>query len=75
MERIQVLRNTNFESLRLENLSIRFSDAREEEMDMRKYINKFKKQDFKLRQLFNIFNNGLSFSSIGYNFNDRKEIF
>lgn len=75
MERIQMLGNGNFKSLRLGNLSIRFFDMREEDIDMRRYINKFKKQDFKLRQLFDIFNNGLSFSSIEYNFIDKKEVY
>jgi hypothetical protein len=75
MERIQVLGNTNLNSWRLGNITMEVTEINEEGIDMRRYIDKFKKQDFKLRQLFDIFNNGLSFRSVEYHFNDRKDIF
>jgi hypothetical protein len=75
MERIQVLGNTNLNSWRLGNITMEVTEINEEGIDMRRYIDKFKKQDFKLRQLFDIFNNGLSFRGVEYHYNDRKDIF
>jgi hypothetical protein len=74
MERIEVLRSSNYwlsrmEGKRVENL------VNEEDMDMRRYINMFKKKDFKLWRFFETLDKGLSFTNTEAFFKDGRNIF
>lgn len=66
MERMEVLKNTNENTTVLGEYVKGLFNFRREEMDMRRYIGMFKERDFKLRQVFDIFTKGLSFSNIEF---------
>lgn len=75
MERIQVLNNSKVNLNVCGDIVNKVFDVKEEDRDMRRYINRFKERDFKLRRIYDAFIKGWSCGSAEVFFKDGRSIF
>lgn len=74
MDRVEVLKGVNIRLHNEEKEKVNNSGMERENIDMKRFINKFKKRDFKLRRLFETLEKGWSFSSMETFIKDGRRI-
>jgi len=75
MDRVEVLKGVSVRLYKEEKEKVNNSGIERENIDMKRFIDKFKKPDFKLRRLFETLEKGWSFSNMETFIKDGKRIY